>query len=290
MQKRYTVLCAGCLLLAASLGVNRGFSQIPNPGFESWSGGNPVSWLTTNSPPSLVNVTQASPGRTGSFAVQGTVVAIATFAVPVVIISGPDGLGYPNTTRPAALHGWYKYTSVSGDIFNVIIGFQKNGTAIGAGAFTTAASQSTYREFIANIFFNTGDNPDTAIITAQIANSSGLVHAASVFTLDDLAYGAAGLDVKESGAGIPQQFSLQQNYPNPFNPSTTIRYALPKSSHVTLKVFNVIGQEVVTLVDGERTAGVHAAELNAANMPSGTYFYRLTTSDRATTKPMVLLK
>jgi 5'-nucleotidase / UDP-sugar diphosphatase len=80
----------------------------------------------------------------------------------------------------------------------------------------------------------------------------------------------------DDGMGlVPRQMELQGNYPNPFNPSTTISYALPYASHVTITVFNSLGQEVATLVDGTVGAGTHAVRWNAASAASGVYFYRM---------------
>jgi hypothetical protein len=75
---------------------------------------------------------------------------------------------------------------------------------------------------------------------------------------------------------LPSKFSLSQNYPNPFNPSTIISYQLAKNSRVSLKVFDLLGREVTTLVNGVRPAGTYTATFNAVNLPSGVYFYRLT--------------
>ncbi len=89
---------------------------------------------------------------------------------------------------------------------------------------------------------------------------------------------------------IPSQFKLEQNYPNPFNPSTTIRFSLPKREHVTLKVFDVLGREVATLVDGAVDTGEHAVMFNATALPSGIYFYQITTQSFSKVQKAVLLK
>jgi len=88
----------------------------------------------------------------------------------------------------------------------------------------------------------------------------------------------------------PIRFSLSQNYPNPFNPSTTIRFSLPLRSLVTLKVFDVLGREVATLVDGEMDAGEHSVVYNVKDLPSGVYFYRLQAGNFVEQKKMVFVK
>jgi len=96
--------------------------------------------------------------------------------------------------------------------------------------------------------------------------------------------------VSEGPRNIPIVFTLAQNYPNPFNPSTTIRYALPERSHVTLTVFNTLGQQVVTLVGGEVEAGYHEVTFDASEFASGVYLYRLTTGDYVQTRKFVVLR
>lgn len=85
-------------------------------------------------------------------------------------------------------------------------------------------------------------------------------------------------------------FELEQNYPNPFNPSTVISYQLPVSSEVTLKVFDVLGNEIATLVDQYKSAGRYEVEFDASKLPSGIYFYQLKAGQFSETKKMVLLK
>ncbi|MGH7595205.1 MAG: T9SS type A sorting domain-containing protein [bacterium] len=99
------------------------------------------------------------------------------------------------------------------------------------------------------------------------------------------------VSVKEEKAQSPSSFLLDQNYPNPFNPSTTIRFSLPNRERVTLKVFDVLGREVATLVDHEvLTAGHHARSWEANNATSGVYFYRLVAGDFQETRKMILTR
>lgn len=88
----------------------------------------------------------------------------------------------------------------------------------------------------------------------------------------------------------PDYFELKQNYPNPFNPATNINFNIPKQSNVKLAVFDVTGKEVARLVDNSLNAGTYSYDFNAANLPSGTYFYRLNAGDFSETKKMILIK
>ena len=89
---------------------------------------------------------------------------------------------------------------------------------------------------------------------------------------------------------LPDNYFLQQNYPNPFNPSTTISYLVPEIEFVTLKVYDVLGNEIVTLVNGEKSVGSYKAEFNGIELPSGIYFYRLQAGSFVETKKMILMK
>ncbi|MBN1541024.1 T9SS type A sorting domain-containing protein, partial [candidate division KSB1 bacterium] len=89
---------------------------------------------------------------------------------------------------------------------------------------------------------------------------------------------------------IPDAFILAQNYPNPFNPVTTLSYALPTTAQVKLVVYNQIGQEIETLVNGVQTAGQHKVTWNAMDLPSGLYFYQLNAGNQIFIKKMMLIK
>jgi phosphatidylserine/phosphatidylglycerophosphate/cardiolipin synthase-like enzyme/DNA/RNA endonuclease YhcR with UshA esterase domain len=98
------------------------------------------------------------------------------------------------------------------------------------------------------------------------------------------------VNVNENGNGIPDDFNLSQNYPNPFNPTTTIAFSLPIANLVTLKAYNILGQEVATLVNEEMKAGSYTVNFNASNLSSGVYFYRLTAGSFVMNKKFTLLK
>jgi hypothetical protein len=122
---------------------------------------------------------------------------------------------------------------------------------------------------------------------------------ANGFTVDQVvspAFAVGNWDTVATGVttppdqGIPRRFALEQNYPNPFNPTTAISYQLPAFSRVVLKVYNVLGREVATLVNEKEEAGKHSVTWNASSIPSGVYFYRLQAGAYSETKKLVLLK
>ena len=113
-------------------------------------------------------------------------------------------------------------------------------------------------------------------------------------TTDESGYFALPVASLRQAAPLPARLQLGQNYPNPFNPSTIIPYQLPAPTRVRLEVFNILGQRVATLVDGERPAGFHTATWNATDaagrgVASGVYLYRMLGGGERLTRSMVLL-
>ena len=88
----------------------------------------------------------------------------------------------------------------------------------------------------------------------------------------------------------PTEFSLYQNYPNPFNPNTTIKYQVPKECKVSIKIYDLLGAEIIELLNEKREPGIYEIEFNAASLPSGVYLYKLTDGNSAHSKKMLLLK
>ena len=151
-------------------------------------------------------------------------------------------------------------------------------------------------------------NPDTLKEVASYSTYGGLATGnfygnwgAYPFTKDGYVYGsdiegwltvvkfvpvATNVDYEK----IPQAFKLEQNYPNPFNPATKIKFSIPVSSNVSLKVFDVLGREAATLVNEEKSAGDYEVEFDGSDFSSGTYFYRVRAGSFISTRKMLLLK
>ena len=106
--------------------------------------------------------------------------------------------------------------------------------------------------------------------------------------INGVTYGTVG--VEEYPQNIPSEFVLYQNYPNPFNPSTTISFSIPRYSHVTIKVFDLLGREIQDLANDYFSPGTYKVEFNERNLSSGIYFYQLITSKTTRTLKMILQK
>jgi hypothetical protein len=205
--------------------------------------------------------------------------------------SGTDAQGFQFTQRPAAFTGYYQFSPAasSGDRFAVnVILFKSGGieTPVAAGAIALATTVSLYTQFSVPLTYSSGDAPDTCVIQFSILGP----HVGSFFLLDDLAFSGTSGVASDPLQG-PSAFALLPNYPNPFNPSTLISFTVQKSGPATLKVFNLIGQEVATLFDGVAAPGrIYRATFNASGLPSGIYLSRLESNNQRVMKRLVLAK
>jgi len=131
----------------------------------------------------------------------------------------------------------------------------------------------------------------TIIQRIEVADNTG-----NTYYLPDFIPGAVvvqsptAVDEDSDTQELPVSFGLSQNYPNPFNPATTIQYTIPRAGHVRLEVYNILGQNVVTLVNQQQSAGSYEVAFDGSHLPSGIYFYRLTTPEGSVTRKMTLLK
>jgi hypothetical protein len=138
---------------------------------------------------------------------------------------------------------------------------------------------------------------DTQEVVGAVVISRGADRLESVTLLkQDVAwvrdfYASGGVvGVEEDHVGLPERAYLHQNYPNPFNPTTTIRYELPIRAYVTLKVYNVLGEEVAILVDEVEEAGFRSVRFDATGLASGMYLYRIRAGNFVMTRKLLVLK
>lgn len=167
--------------------------------------------------------------------------------------------------------------------------------------FNGSAEQITSTLMPATVADLTINNPTRVRLSQHTTINDTLHLRAGVFDIGGAGYtlgpngrvsneGGTIVSVESQEQTIPEVFFVDQNYPNPFNPSTTIRYGLPVRALVSVRVFNLLGQEVATLFNGSQDAGVHALDFSAANLGSGIYFCRIQAGSAVDIKRMILMK
>ena len=127
------------------------------------------------------------------------------------------------------------------------------------------------------------------VLNDELGNYGGTLINAGFFNGVDFDQ-ITGIENNADFISLPEKFSLTQNYPNPFNPTTNIKFRIPENGFVTLKIYDLIGREVATLLNEEKLSGNYEVKFNGSNLSSGVYFYRLTAGTFTTTKQMILLR
>ena len=294
---------------AGSLGV----SAFAVSGTNLFAGTNGGPYLSTDNGTTWKSIkTGMTSTQVRALAISGTYLFAGTFGGGV-FVSTNNGTswslspGSGSTTAYAlAFSGTNLFAGTDGGVFlstnsgtswiPASTGLGNNGSVYALALSGTNLFAGTWGD---SVFVSTNNGTSWRSVNTGLG-STGSVHALAVSG----AYLLAGTDigvwrrplsdmistsVNTLRADIPSAFALEQNYPNPFNPSTTIRYELPKSGSVSLRIFNTLGQVVASLVAGKMEAGYHQATWNA-NVPSGIYFYRLQAGDFVQTKKMILLR
>jgi len=178
---------------------------------------------------------------------------------------GADSGAGTNTSGFSALLAGYRGYNGSFDALGITVYF-----------WTTYEATATYAEYM----FLWGYSNDIFFYSGY--KETGL----SVRCLNDIITGFND----HSNSTLPKSIDLLQNFPNPFNPSTAINYSLPKAMHVTLSIYNTMGQEVSKLISKDMSAGVYTTEWNASGFASGVYYYRIVAGNFVQTKKLLLLK
>ncbi len=171
-----------------------------------------------------------------------------------------------------------------GRIFQYSI-YTSNDTINWKELISDASSDTT--EWTVNNFNNQYARYVKLLITGNNQNEYATLWEAQIYGLTSN-YSATGVVEKQK---VPAEYSLSQNYPNPFNPSTKINFTLGEAGKVSLEVYNILGEKVSTLINGDISAGQHEVNFNAANLASGIYIYRINVNNKfADTKKMILMK
>lgn len=169
-------------------------------------------------------------------------------------------------------------------VFDVRFGSNRSLESVADGEAKTFPVAVSAARFPVSVSWESADLPASAVFGGA-RNSSGTRWQA---TIPD---GTTRIELSVSGSlSVPHEFSLGQNYPNPFNPATHVEFSVPAEQFVSLMVYNVLGQEVATLVNEVRQPGRYAVEWDASNQPSGVYYYRIAAGSFTATKALILLK
>jgi len=170
-----------------------------------------------------------------------------------------------------------------------------NKGAVGSIGPTGSTFAISHFDFLADLINEMVIHPERPIGTSflTVKRLSSIRGYRIVALLSDPALvlrSSAVTGVMDSLPPIPSEVWLHQNYPNPFNPTTTIRFSIPSSGEVSLKIFNLLGEEVTRLVSGQMDAGMHTVQWDATGQPSGVYFYRLRAGEFVETRKLILMR
>lgn len=265
------------------------YAQIPNSGFEQWDQGEPIDWITSNEW-FLNTVSQTASSHSGLSALKLQTLSMNEFLIPAIVSAGTDGYGFPISERHEQLSFYYKFNkTVSTAYLYIAVGVKKNGETIGAEFITITEAADDFVVMNIPITYLSNEVPDSAIIVLQVADQvSDLSASGSYAVIDDISFNAVS-DVEEDDLKL-SDFILAQNYPNPFNPSTIISWQSPRGSWQTIKVYDLLGRVVATLVDEYKPAGSYAVDFDASKLSSGVYLYRLQSNSEIITRKMTLIK
>jgi hypothetical protein len=261
-------------------------------------------------------ITKVSEIISGSYPIEETDILVNC---PIVPDSSTAMLRYNISEDPGLTRGWYETMVVfyfnfsekalmvdgSGMVplspiyvcFNINPGEPGGGPPSGFVADSTGRTHNVTTTLPEDMFYsplwsvNIYDNADFDMVhdltSAQMANIL-VMGAANVNC--PVVENESSSDVEPVSGSLPNNYVLDQNYPNPFNPTTTIRFSIPESDLVLIKIYNSIGEQVAELVNRELPAGSYTVDWNAENNSSGIYFYTLSANNFASTKKMILLK
>ena len=226
--------------------------------------------------------------------------SIASVMLPIECTSSDGNISIVSVTWNDVLENWED--TYNSDDFTWLVGFRDLGDEPDAPLLYTnhARVEALTIEFrIAAaaeeqlVWIRIGEGPYDLPVNLGLVTATDDKDITPVVVPGYIRYGAVGID--DDVAALPTEYAVKQNYPNPFNPETNFEYQLPQAGHVSIEIYNILGQNVRTLLSENKEAGVYTAHWDGANndgsiVPSGIYFYRVTTGDFSSVKKMIMIK
>ena len=246
--------------------------------------------MTNNITGFIAPVTQSNDSHSGNYSVKMEMMAAMSALLQPVITVGEYGYGIPVSQRYSTISFYYKYFPTTSTVsLTISVGMYKNNQLIGVAVGTTKAGSGSYKKMTSTINYSGQQIPDLATIYVTLIDS--LFNPSSVGSyaiVDDFYFDQLIQinDEKSDNFG----FSLDQNYPNSFNSTTKISWHSPVSGWQSLKVYNILGVEVATLVNENKPSGSYSIQFDAKALPGGVYFYKIQMKGYSAVKKMSLLK
>jgi hypothetical protein len=280
-KKSMKKILLASLILIFSLSVSHA-QNVLNPGFESWTAGNPVDWMTNNFSTTLP-VTQFSDAHSGSSSARGEVISFGASPYAPLLASGPT-YGFPMTQAFTTIEFWYKYSGVSGDaLFVQGSVYDAAHSPIGYAGDYLVPSASYVHAFIPVYYI--GSNPASCILNFSITDTSSAAtgtHLGSFFLLDDVVMTNASAGMQENSIAA---FNLK-SFPNPSVGKTVVSYTLKTVSDVTINVFDLRGKKIVSRSHARMSAGKQEESFDLGEVAAGKYICLLRT-DSGTASTMI---
>lgn len=260
-------------------------NPVPNPGFESWLGGNPVNWSTNNIPNVYAPITQTSIANGGSFAAQGNVIQTASITIaPFLSSTDMSGQGFPVTQLYSNFSFYYKFTRVGAvALVPSAALFQSNGTLVSAAGQNISTPSSSFT-LISLPFYTFGVNPAKCQIAFTLNDTLGNnIALGNSFAVDDVSI--------SNGVGVEDHFevfAISKVLPNPANESTFVYYSVPVLADVSFEIMTVTGQSIQRIDLKNELPGKHKMDFNTVMLPSGFYLVKMSSNNGYTTMPFLV--
>lgn len=278
---RHVSLLAAFIISCTTVSSQTNF--IKNPGFETWSGNLPTSWVTDTA-----SCTKSTVVKSGSAALKlKSSLLMGMFPVAGLIMQT-----CPVSGSTFTLKGWCQLKPINGDGVIINVAMSKGNNWVGGSAKEFYQAQSAYTAFAMGIEMVPGTTADSChiLLSNTIDSFHTDVNPGAYVLFDDLVLDNTVTGAARNSFVQPSEFSLGQNFPNPFNPSTTIEFSIPKDLHVTLTIYNTMGQQLAVLIDEQMPQGRYRKTFDAVQWSSGVYLYELQAGSFTETKRMTLVR